>query len=372
METGISRIQLVTLMVWLLMATGLLTLPYAIAHFTVQDGWLVTFVFPVGALVSIGVAGRYARAFPGQSLTSGLASAFGPWLGSLAGLWVVVWFYITTAMIYRELGLFLELNVLPYSPPYFIHSLMAIPITAGLWLGVHSIARTAEFLTPLIVISMMTIIILSVQNIDLNQFRPFLSGGMTPVLRASLLPATSFAFELVVSLQLLPSLRQPNKLSRDLWIAAGIVALLIFLSEFAVIGMLGNSSTYLNYPVMEVVRSVRAGEYIERLDTFYVMGLVAVMFLKLAVLAYAGVSALQQVFHLAERAFPFLALCWTAVLWAGSILLFRDALSLGNDMVFVMPAYFAVTLILLPLLALIVQGLRRAAHGQGTATPDTT
>ncbi len=372
METGISRIQLVTLMVWLLMATGLLTLPYAIAHFTVQDGWLVAFVFPAGALVSIGVVGKYAHTFPGQSLTSGLASAFGPWLGSLAGLWVVVWFYLTATIVYRELGLFLELNVLPSTPPYFIHSLMVIPIAIGLWLGVHSIARTAEFLTPLVVISMVTIIILSVQNIDLNQFRPFLSGGVTPVLRASLLPATSFAIELVVSLQLLPSLRQPDKLSHDLWIAAGIVALLIFLSEFAVIGTLGNSSTYLNYPVMEVVRSVRAGEYIERLDTFYVMGLVAVMFLKLGVLAYAGLSALQQVFHLVRRAIPSLSLCWTAALWAGSILLFRDAMTLGNDIVFVTPAYFTVTLVLLPILAIIVHGLRNAVHGQQTTTSDTT
>ncbi|RIV18047.1 hypothetical protein D2Q93_14560 [Alicyclobacillaceae bacterium I2511] len=361
METGVTRIQFVSLMVWLLMATGLLTLPFAIAHFTIQDGWLVAFVFLAGAAVSIGVVVNYAHSFPGQSLTQGLTTAFGPWLGRLAGAWVVIWFYTSIATVYRELGLFLGTTVLPHSAPYHINALMALAIAAGLWLGLPSIARAAEFITPLATVFLVLILALALQNLDWNQFHPFFADGFTPVLRASLLPATTFACELVVSLQLLPRLNQPGKLGRDLWLAAGLVSLLLLISEFAVIGTLGNSIVYLNYPVMEVVRSVRVGEFIERLDTFYVMGVVAVLFLKLALLAYAGLSALQEVVSLSRHSIPTLAMAWTACVWASSILFFRDGLAVGHYIIFVTPAYFTATLVLLPLLASTVHVLRKSA-----------
>ncbi|QQE79585.1 hypothetical protein [Alicyclobacillus sp. SO9] len=45
METQISRLQLMYLMIWVILGTGIVLLPLAIAQFTIQDGWMVPLFF---------------------------------------------------------------------------------------------------------------------------------------------------------------------------------------------------------------------------------------------------------------------------------------------------------------------------------------
>ena len=46
------------------------------------------------------------------------------------------------------------------------------------------------------------------------------------------------------------------------------------------IGVLGQSANYLSYPVLEVVREVRIGRNLERLNTLYILGVMSTILIR--------------------------------------------------------------------------------------------
>jgi spore germination protein KB len=87
----ISRYQFVIVLVWCVLGTGIVTVPFVIAQFTVRDSWITGLLFGVGGLLSAGVATLFVHSFPNRSLTSSLIDAFAERLGRVFGLWFLVW-----------------------------------------------------------------------------------------------------------------------------------------------------------------------------------------------------------------------------------------------------------------------------------------
>jgi len=362
METQISRLQLMYLMIWVILGTGIVLLPFAIAQFTINDGWMVPFFFFGGTIVAAIVCVVFIRTFPNQSLANGLETAFGPWLGRLIGVWMMIFFFVFSAMLLRELTIFVEVTSLPETPMYLISATILVPISYGVFQGVEVVGRVAEFLTPVALMIGVILAVLSIQNADFSQIQPALAHGWTPVLRGSVLPATSFPFEFIVVLQFVKSMRGGKTLGRDLlWVGASLTVFGV-LVEMLIISVLGPSITYLSLPVAEVIRGIRIGEFVQRFDTIYVMGVIATMVLKISVFLYAMSSAMQDTFRLPT----FRNVVWPngIAIWTASILFFHNSPDLHEFMVYVTPAYFSFTLVLIPILAVVTFRLKKVFGSQ--------
>lgn len=358
--TQISRMQFMYLMLWVILGTGITVLPFSIGQYTVRDGWMVPLFFFLGTVCTAGVSALFIRTFPNQSLMDGLETAFGPWIGRVLGGWMLIWFLITTAMLLRELSVFVEITSLPRTPLYVISAAILPPITYVVFHGIETLGRLGEFITPIAVIIALGLSVLSLQNMDVSQLTPVLANGWTPVLRASVLPTTSFPFEFVLALQLVKSMKGGKTLAKDLlWLGAFLSVAGLFIMGI-VIAVLGPAMTYLSLPVGEVVRGIRIGQFVERLDTIYVMGVISTMVLKISTFLYAMCSAMKDVFRLPTTrnvAFP----AGVAV-WTGNILFFHNSPDLQEFMAYTTPAYFGLTLIGLPLLAIGVFRITRAIN----------
>ena len=370
----ISRFQFISLMTYVVMASGILTLPHVIAQFTLQDGWMVSGVFFLGTLVAATVVAGFSRTFPGQTFIQGLKTAFGPWVGSVAGLWMLAWFYIFTTIVCRELNVFVDTNISPNTPLYITDALVVVPVTLAMVSGLESISRLAEFINPLAILSFLMIVALSLQNANFAQLSPILAQGWSPVLRGGLLAAGGYALEFIVALQLVPHLKDVQRMAKDLVYTGAVLTVLGILTEVIAIGVLGPATRYLNFPILEVIRIIRVGENIERLDTVFVMGLVAAFIVKMSVLTFAGLSAVQDLVGL--KSTRHLSLCAPATIWAGSVFFYRDVAVLAHYLVDVAPALFIFTLVGLPVLAmathLLRQALRRGGSSQASKQPAQT
>ena len=359
----ISRLQFFYLMLWVIMGTGITVLPFSIAQFTVRDGWMIPLFFFLGTVISAGVSVWFIRTFPNQSLLIGFETAFGTWIGRAIGIWILVWFLIHNGLLLRELSIFVEITSLPRTPFYIISAVIIIPITYGVFHGLEVISRLVEVITPIALILSLLIAILSLQNVDVSQLRPVLANGWTPVLRAAVLPSTSFSLQLIMALQVIKSLHNGKTFGRDLLLVGAILALAGVLIEGIITSVLGPASTYLALPVGEVVRGIRIGQFVERLDTIYVMGAMATMTFKISFFLYAMTLTMKEVFRLPTT--KNMALPAGVAVWTANILFFHNSPDLHDFMLYTSPAYYVFTLLVLPLLAISFQritksiGLRR-------------
>jgi len=136
MNQQVTRLQFMFLMFWTIMGTGILTMPFGIAHFTIHDGWLVPIMFFAGSAISILVCAVFMHTFPSCTLTEGFERAFGPWIGRMLGVWMTVMMYIGLCMLLRELSLFLEINALPRTPMFVSTAVIVAPLGPAALLGI--------------------------------------------------------------------------------------------------------------------------------------------------------------------------------------------------------------------------------------------
>jgi spore germination protein KB len=124
----------------------------------------------------------------------------------------------------------------------------------------------------------------------------------------------------------------------ELLIVTDIITVVGTLLAVVTIGVLGQSANYLSYPVLEVVREVRIGRNLERLDTLYILGVMSTIFIKLFVFHYAWCEGMKDVFKLSSH--RIVTLSGSLLVWAGSIACFRSKEDVNHFMTFVAPSYF--------------------------------
>ncbi|GMA50349.1 hypothetical protein GCM10025857_17060 [Alicyclobacillus contaminans] len=359
-KVEISRVQIIFALSWSVIGTAIVTVPFVIAQFTVRDGWIVGLLFSVGGLLSASVAALFVYALPNRSLTSGLIDALGPWLGRVLGLWFLIWLYIINCTVLREAELFVGNTIMPKTPEYVLGFFSMVAVSYAVYMGSEVVMRDSDFIVPLAFLVVPLLIGLSLQHVDVAQLMPVLANGWQSVLRGAVVPDLTYALELLIGLQFAHVLRNSQTLPKDMIISACILTVVATILMVITIGVVGQSASYLQYPVLEVVRSIRVSRFLERLDTLYVMGVISTIFIKLAVFHYAWCEGMKDVFKLSS--YRVVAFSGGLLLWAGSIACFRTEAQMEHFIMSVAPAYFVVTLVCIPLLAVMVMKLRKRAQ----------
>lgn len=338
---------------WSVLGTGIVTAPFIVNQFTIRDAWIAFLLFSVGGLLSTCIAVLFVRALPNRSLITGLIDALGPWLGRVFGLWFLVWIYLVSCKTLREGTAFIGNTILPQTPIYIIAFVGAIGFSYAVYMGAEVVMRNGEFITPLALIVTPVVVALSMQHLDVHNLMPVLADGWQPVLRAAVTPDVTYALELLIGLQFVHMLRNGRSLPKNMIIVIGIITVVGTILSVITIGVVGQSTNYLTYPVLEVVRSIRIGRNLERLD----IGAMSTILIKACVFHCAWYEGMKDVFKLSSH--RIVALSGGMLVWSGSIVLFRSPDELNHFMISVAPGYFVLTLVCIPLLAVIVMILRK-------------
>lgn len=355
--TKISRIQLFFILIWVVLGTGLMTIPFTISRFAIRGGWIVALLFLMGALTALGTTWVTNRNFPDMSFLEALNMVFGPWFGRMLAMIALVWVYLFLCMVVRELNLFVEVTILPKTPLYWIGALGLIPVAYAVYQGVESVARVAEVFSLLMLPVIIVLMILPMNAADLHLLRPLSAEGWRPIFRAAVTPGMSFAFEFTVVIYLLSRLAVREKAHWDILKAAVVVTFILFVLEVLVVAVLGPAANYFVFPSLEVIRSIRYGQFIERLDTVLVAMILAIMFVKLATFHFVFCDLLRHVFDLSSiRVVPLAAV---VPVWAGSIFFWKNSVALQTYMLFVTPAWFGAVLLGLPWLTVAIWPIKK-------------
>jgi len=354
----ISRYQLILILLWTVLGTGIVTMPATIAQFTLRDAWIAGFGLLLGAAICALVALAHVRLFPGRTLTQAATDVLGPALGRVYGIWYLVYGFVAIATIGREMGAFIGISVLPNTPDFLITA-MAFAVSMYLsYLGIEVVGRVNEFIMPLAIIVAPILFGLAARLFDSSPFHPFLGDPLTAAWRAAVVPTFAYGLEFSIALQWVPALRTPRTLPWDILIAGAISACVLSALVVLTVGVLGDPTRYLNYPVLELVRSIRQGKFVERLDTLYVMGGGVTLVLKLSAFQLAVVEAVKDVSGSPER--TWIPVPVALLGWSLSNYLFRNVFDVTSFILRDVPGYFFITVGLVPGALYAVEAFRRA------------
>lgn len=341
---------------WSILGTGIVSIPTAVAQFTVRDAWLSTSCFLVGGFIAVVVTLFFIRRFPKRTLTAALVDTWGAWIGRIFGIWILLCLYVINCTVLRETEVFVGITILPKTSESTIGAAVMIAVAYAVYAGVEVIMRDGEFIMPLVMLIAPILFFLSLQHTDVHELMPVLADGWTPVLRGGVVAALAYALELLIGLQFVLFLRNGRKAAQDVGTAAGLVTVVLTLVTVVTVGVVGPSTHYITYPVLEAVRSIRVGRFIERLDTLYVIVVISMVFIKLAVFHYAWCVGMKDVFRLSSHRVT--ALTGALLVWGGGTAMFSSSDEVQRFVSHTVPLYFVVTFVGIPLLTVAVMAVK--------------
>jgi spore germination protein KB len=340
--------------------TVVLFVPSLMATVGGRDGWMAPLLAPLSIVMLVALLGPLIRRWPDQSFIQVAQSTLGRWVGGLLGAVFSVWAFHTNAIILRQFGDFIKGTVLIRTPILIVQLLILLAVIWVARAGLEVLARCAAVLVPIDALFLMTIVVLGIRESRFQNLLPVLEHGITPVLRAALIPS-AWVSELVCLAFLWPRLNQPRQgpavlVSASIWTSLNLaVGSLIGIATF------GPTVAKVTFSLFAVARVVSIAEFLERIEPLLMIVWVSDNFIKISVFHYVATESLRQSLGLRERkplVIPGAALM--LVLAAASL---DSTVEMADWLMHVWPLYSPLVTFGIPIIALCAGLWRMASRG---------
>ncbi|MFF3023153.1 GerAB/ArcD/ProY family transporter [Gottfriedia sp. NPDC057948] len=265
-----------------------------------QDGWISLLIGLISACIVFAVYIKLYSIFPELPLTKYIQIILGKYVGKIFALIYILYFLYIAARVLRDFEDLLTITLYNASSLISIGLIMMLLIMYAMSKGLETFARSCEFI--FIMIMFLVVIFIGFEIISklikIDNLRPVLENGWTPVLKAFPISLTIPFGEILTFTMIMPHLPKQN-----LAIKVGIPALLfsgLILTLFAVLNtaILGASVIErTTYPLLTSVSYINIADFIQRLDTFIVVIAVCNAFVKLTIYFYCAVSGAADLFN---------------------------------------------------------------------------
>lgn len=240
--------------------------------------------------------------YPKDSIVMYLPKIYGKIIGYILGI-IYIWYFSYVA--YRVLRDFMELTTsynLIRTPMFVIGIVFMIVIIYSVYKGIENIGNMAQLAFIIIIgssILLWILLIITGNVLKFNNVLPILKDGLMSVLlkgwKISLLPYSEF----VAMTMIYPFVLQKIKIKKTVIFATITEAIMLALNNILFIFALGYefaSSNY--YPLLETLRLVHIGDFLNRLDVLFIVILMLGGFFKISIFMYCSVLGTVQLFNI--------------------------------------------------------------------------
>ncbi|WP_280166760.1 GerAB/ArcD/ProY family transporter [Priestia aryabhattai] len=298
-KAKISASQLFILMVLFELGSSLLV-PIAID--VKQDAWLAILLGMVGSFVLFLVYHKLHSYYPDLLPTEYMQKIMGKWIGTVLAFVYILYFMYDAARVLRDFGSMLLTFAYPDTPLFIANALLMLVIIYTIRKGVEVVARSGELLFIFMYILAIIGFILIVCSglIDFTNLKPVLEEGILPVLKVAFTQTIYFPFaEAIVFTMILPYLKNKKKAKATMLCATGLSGINLTITMLINISVLGVDLTERSqFPLLSTVQSIQVADFLERLDVFFMLGLIIGGFIKISVLLYAAVIGTANLFKI--------------------------------------------------------------------------
>ncbi|TXK83687.1 endospore germination permease [Paenibacillus sp. N3.4] len=353
----VTQLQLVLLLILFHFstATGFLMSPLAsIASF---QGWLVIIVANAGGLLV-----SYLSFVLGKQRASEFLVHYGK---ELVGKWFhIIWmvafcffFLHLASMVLREFTDFVIQIYLQSTPSWVIAAFFAFVVAIAVRSGLEAIFRCAAGFFFITIGAALIAPTLLGKEMNYNRTIAFLTHLDMGTLFSSSYPFIPWFGESFLILFIFPFLAKSEKTFRSLIVSSLVNIFLIDLYFVLCLLLFGaHLSGQLTYPVLEMIRFIRIGDFLENLDPIVVAIWMSSIFIKISTLLYMAVLITSQLFGLKDtRPFSF---AFAAILLGLSIHLVQNTVELNHFLFHTWPS-FGLVMECSPLIYLIMSYIKK-------------
>lgn len=274
-------------------------LPILVAPPANQDVWISILVMvPINFMIAVPIY-LLAKRFPNQSLYEYCTFIIGK-----AGLGIgilFVWFFLH--LISHSLSIFSRFftsTIMPETPSLFFIISLTLVAAYAVYHGIEVIGRFSEFISLILISSIIGIFLLLVKQMDLQTLNPILEKGIYPSLIGGTY-ASSLLVETLAFSMILPSLNDQRKIKKVFIFSILLVVPFALMITLAILTIFGPElAKTLVFPPFSAVRIVHVGDFLERIDAIYIGIWILGMFIRVSFFYYLIVLGLSQLFHLKD------------------------------------------------------------------------
>ncbi|MBY0011227.1 GerAB/ArcD/ProY family transporter [Paenibacillus typhae] len=356
LEKGrISAFQMAMMLYPTVLATGFLVLPTITAEYAQNDFWMTGLLTIITGFVTIYVAVRLHELYPNENVIQHSQRIVGTTLGRLTGVIFFLYSIHGTGTSVRVYAEFVKINFLFKTPILMIISTMVLLVSFTVRAGLETMGRSAVIFTPVFITPLLFLLLL-IPDLDFRNILPVLSHGIVPVLQGTATPQ-AWVSELFFMTFFLPCLSDPDK--GRTWgnrVLGAIVLSMVFVS-LIILFLLGSDTVDKTYPVLVAFRYINTGDFLENLEALLLAMWIVGSFVKISVFLYVAVLSFAQTLRLSDyRPFVF-PLGFLAILF--SLWDLPSYVRLGTHFRYAAPFEIPAVLLLIPMLLLIIDRLRR-------------
>ncbi|MCY9694955.1 GerAB/ArcD/ProY family transporter [Paenibacillus alginolyticus] len=267
------------------------------------------------------------------------------------------------SLVLREISDFMVQIYLPTTPEWVIAGLFGLVVTIAVRSGLEAILRCASgFFFIIFGIVGITPFLIG-KELNTERMIAFITHINPGSLFHESYPFIPWFGEMFLILFIFPWIANPQKTFRSLtW--AMVISLFFIESNLVLCLLLFGSklSGQLTYPVLEMIRFIRIGDFLENLDPIIVAVWLSSLFIKISVLLYIPTLIVSQLFKLKD-ARP-LSFSLGAIMVGLSMHMFKNIIELNNFLIKTWPN-FALCVECIPLIYLVASIIKKHPRKSG-------
>ncbi len=267
-----------------------------------NDVWIAVLFALLMVLPAILIYSRILSIFPGKDLFDIFNEVFGKILGKIISLLFIWYAFHLGAMVMINFSEFIHVVSLPRTPQLIIVIFTGL---ISIWIvkaGIEVIGRWTGFLLPIIMFTLITVVILSLTQADIDNIKPILYNGFQPVIKSAY-TVFSFPFaETVVFMMVFCSVKhkfRTYKVYTIGLIGGAIVLLVLGVRNILVLGV-GTAST-LYFPSYSAVSMIEMGTFFERIEITVAIVFLLSGIVKISICLYAVCNGIAKVFNFSSH-----------------------------------------------------------------------
>lgn len=284
-----------------------------------QDAWISVSIAAMGGLAITWVALSINLSLPNKTLVEIAESLLGKWLGKLLILLYLVMWISVTGIILREFADFVHVALFDKTPLWVILvTFLGLMVYVVIHSGLEGIARISEMLGPIVVITIIVAILMSLGQLKFRLMLPIYEDtGWQKILQGSV-PSLSFFCESIVVMMLVPFVRERERVKSRTLKAVFLASFFVAISALLNVFMWGpNLPGSMVYPSYEFTRFISMLEFIQNIDVIFVIVWMFSFFIKLTIYMFVSSYGVSQWIGIKQ---------WKSVVWSISVVVFAIAL----------------------------------------------
>ncbi|WHY78339.1 endospore germination permease [Neobacillus sp. WH10] len=356
MKSSISLVQTVMI---IFLSTGLLNhiiiIPILL-DVAKRDAWVSVLLAGTCSLVWIALLCIGIRKMHKQHLFEWIKQAYHPLVGHLLAIVASVYLFVLCAVTVRDTVHWIHLAFSPNTPILILTFILVLISAINAFLGINSLANTAGFLLPLVIILGLFLMFANIPHRNFSFLKPILAHGMQPVWNGSIYVGAGLV-ELIMLFFL-----QHHIQSRISYRSLGIISLLLMFLTIgplisAVVEFGPEEAAKLRFPVYEEWRLVTIGRYVEHLDFLSIYQWFCGAFLRISLMMFLIID----VFNIQTKRKKMIMLSFIFFILVGiTIIPYSDPVFLHLQSKYILPySLFGILIFSIIVVGLINFGYRR-------------